>query len=212
MSHQSYPNRQSHRYKGFDYASAGAYFVTFCVRYGNCWLGEIIDGEMILSDAGRAVEACWYQLPERYPTIGLDEFRIMPNHAHLVIWLQEAVGGPLAAPDPANISKAVGGPLAAPGLNPGDTTGAASSPPTVNMNPRLDQVMRTYKSLSAIAVNACLRRRGQLWQRDYWDRIIRDEVELENVRHYIRTNPTRWVDDQLHPDAPPNKFNRWENT
>ena len=76
--------------------------------------------------------------------------------------------------------------------------------------PTLGQIMRTFKSLSAIEANQSLGRSGKFWQRDYWDRIVRDETELENFRHYIRTNPVRWDKDQLHPNAPLNKFNRWE--
>ena len=70
--------------------------------------------------------------------------------------------------------------------------------------------MRAFKSITAIEFNRCLNRSGQLWQRNYWDRIVRDEIELENFRNYIRTNPARWDKDQLHPNAPPNQFNRWE--
>ena len=134
---------------------------------------------MVLNNAGNIVQKCWDELVTRFPTIALDEFQVMPNHVHLLLWL-------LANPE---YLKALG---------------AASSAPT------LGEVMRAFKSITAIEINRCLNRSGQLWQRNYWDRIVRDEIELENFRNYIRTNPARWDKDQLHPNAPPNQFNRWE--
>jgi len=207
------PNRQSHRYRDYDYTNAGAYFVTICVRYGKYLLGHVEDGRMVLNPAGQAVLTCWNELPERFPTIALDEFQVMPNHAHGVVWLQ---ANPSVAAD--HVTDTVGALLAAP-VGVSDTTGAASSAPTdseteanVILKPTLGQVMRTWKSKSAIAVNAALHRSGSLWLRNYWDRIIRDEQELANIRNYIRTNPQRWQEDQLHPDAPPNKWKQqWDD-
>ncbi len=190
------PQRKSLRYKGYDYASVGAYFVTVCVRYGRCLLGEVCDGEMIPNEAGRMVETCWHELANRFPTLALDEFQVMPNHVHGIVWLRPPVGAQQSAPvvDPA---------------------GAASGAPTdvhdptgnglIN-SPTLGQVMRSFKSKSALAANQTLQRSGHFWLRNYWDRIIRDDRELDDIRAYIRTNPQRWQDDQLHPDAPPNQW------
>jgi len=47
-----------------------------------------------------------------------------------------------------------------------------------------------------------------LWQRNYWEHIVRSEADLDRIREYIENNPARWEEDQLHPDAPPNPFNR----
>ncbi len=238
------PNRQSHRYREYDYTSAGAYFVTICVRYGHCLLGDVRDGQMVLNSAGEAVLTCWNELLERFPTIGLDEFQVMPNHAHGVVWLQvdpvDTVGALLAAPSgvldaPGAASNAPTDPTAEAGTassaptdptaeagtassaatDPTAEAGAASSAPTeknnVVLRPTLGQVMRTLKSKSAIAVNDLLGRSGPFWLRDYWDRIVRNDEELANIRNYIRTNPQRWREDQLHPEAPPNKWNQWDN-
>lgn len=189
------PQRKSLRYKGYDYATAGAYFVTICVQQGRSLLGTVHEGVLIPSEAGMAVIPCWHTLPERFPSITLDEFCVMPNHVHGIVWLQNAVPALLAAPVD-------------------DIKGAASSAPTntedalTQERPTLGQVMRTFKSKSAIAANGVLHRSGRFWLRNYWDRIIRDDRELENIRNYIRTNPQRWHQDQLHPDAPPNKWNQ----
>jgi len=121
----------------------------------------------------------------------------MPNHVHLIVWLQ-------ANPERVNVEDAANSVPTVKDQSDIKQTGAASSAPT------LGKVMRAFKSLSAIEANRCLGQSGQLWQRNYWDRIVRNEIELENFRHYIRTNPARWEKDQLHPNAPPNQFNRWE--
>ena len=128
------PNRQSHRYQEYDYASAGAYFVTICVWHGHCLLGDVRDGQMVLNSAGEAVLTCWNELLERFPTIGLDEFQVMPNHAHGVVWLQvdpigptDTVGMLLAAP--AGVLVAPGAASSAP-TNSMTDAGAASSAPT----------------------------------------------------------------------------------
>jgi len=176
---QSLPNRQSHRYPGFDYSSAGAYFVTFCIHGRHCLLGEVVNDEMVLNDAGRMVEGHWYALPQRFPAIALDEFRVMPNHVHLILWLQAAVADAPAAPAPTL----------------GDVIGAFKS-------------LTTNGYIAGVNSLGWPRFAGKLWQRDYWDRIVRNEQELATFRDYIRTNPVRWRADQLHPDAPPNQFNR----
>lgn len=174
------PNRQSHRHPGFDYSSAGAYFVTFCVQSGRCLLGEVLNHEMVLNDAGRMVETHWYGLAQRFPSIALDEFRVMPNHVHLLLWLQLAA---LSAP--------------------------------VTSAPTLGSVIGAFKSLTTngyidgVKKQGWPRFEGKLWQRDYWDRIVRNDQELSTFRDYIRANPARWQEDQLHPAAPPNQFNRW---
>ena len=78
-------HRRSLRLKDYDYSRAGAYFVTICTHGRECLFGEIMDGEMRLNDAGQAAQADWVRLPERFQSIELDEFVIMPNHLHGVI-------------------------------------------------------------------------------------------------------------------------------
>ena len=78
-------NRKSIRLKDYDYSHPGSYFVTVLVRNRECLLGEVIKGEMKLSEMGKIVENVWNELPTRYPCVGLDEFVIMPNHIHGII-------------------------------------------------------------------------------------------------------------------------------
>jgi len=89
---------------GYDYTKAGAYFVTVCVEGHTCLLGDIMDAEMRLNDAGCMVKAAWDELPDHYPGVETDAFVVMPNHIHAIIVLAPvpplAVGaGPRACPN-----------------------------------------------------------------------------------------------------------------
>ena len=83
------------RLQGYDYSSSGAYFVTICVQNRACLFGQVKDNEMHLNNAGRMVQRAWEQLPQRFPTLGLDEYVVMPNHFHAIVVLAEA---PAVAP------------------------------------------------------------------------------------------------------------------
>ncbi len=96
-------NRRSIRLRGYDYAQAGAYFVTICTQNRACLFGEIINGKIELNDAGYMVESVWRELPLKYSGIGIDEFIIMPNYIHGIIILSAPVtvgAGPRACPGP----------------------------------------------------------------------------------------------------------------
>ena len=179
-------HRHSIRLKGYDYSQAGYYFVTICTRNRESMFGDIMDGKMDLNDAGRMAEAAWDDLLKRFPNIELDTFGVMPNHIHGIIII---VGAGLALPK----------------------QGAASSAPTKDISPRLGDVVRAFKSVSAINVNRFLSRLGvPLWQRNYYDHIIRNEESLNRVREYIETNPLRWELDRENPHRKgEDEFDRW---
>ena len=181
-------HRRSIRLLQYDYSAAGAYFVTICVQGRECLFGRIENGEMRLNEAGEIVKAVWRCLPERFAPVEMDECIIMPNHFHGIICI---VGAPLAAP---RFAGAKGMELAK-NRDLVNKQGAASSAPT------LGSIMRVFKSISAIAVNRLLERHWQpLWQRNYYERVIRDEKELTDIREYILHNPMQWADDENNPD------------
>ena len=171
-------HRRSIRLKGYDYSQAGAYFVTICINYGQCRLGEVRDGIMYPSSAGIMVAACWFALLERFPNIDLDVFTLMPNHVHGIIVIMET------------------------GLN-------AKNHPIL-----LGNMVGAFKSISTNEYIDGVHELGwepfhkRLWQRDFYDRIIRNERELEAIRAYIINNPANWVEDKLHPNAAPNAFKK----
>ena len=155
-------HRRSIRLKGYDYAQAGLYFITICVQNRECMFGEIIDGKMILNDAGKMIENEWINLKKRYENIELHEFITMPNHFHGIL---EIVVG--AAP------------------TVGDMMGAFKSISTV-------EYIRGVKNLNWQPFN------GKLWQRDYYEHIIRDERAYENISNYIVNNPAKWAADKFY--------------
>lgn len=171
-------HRRSIRLKGYDYSQAGAYFVTICVNFGQCRLGEVQDGVMVPSLAGAMVAECWEALPEQFPTIDLDVFSLMPNHFHGLVVIVET------------------------GL-------------TIKQKPLvLGNIIGAFKSISTNRYIQGVHEKGwepfykRFWQRDFYERIIRNERELEAIRAYIVNNPANWGKDKLHPDAAPNVFNK----
>jgi REP element-mobilizing transposase RayT len=183
-------HRRSIRLRGFDYSSAGAYFVTLCTQDRVCMLQHpILMG--IITDI-------WYALPKRFPTLSLDEFVIMPNHVQFLIWLQ--VGAALAA---AQLPEHPGA-----GASPAPTSLRPWKIPEctkTNDNPTLGGVVGALKSLvfktyyDWIQANG-LARLAKFWQRNYYEHIVRNESELRRIQLYIQLNPFRWDEDRDNPN------------
>ena len=195
------PRRNSMRYAGFDYTSAGAYFVTICTRHGECLFGDIVNQEMVFNVVGEVANRCWWAISEHYPQVLLDEAVIMPNHGHGIIWiindlehLAEARSG-MACHAATSFSQATNEPVIREFGKP--IAGALST------------IIGSYKSAVSKEVNdRKLQPSRMRWQSKFWDHIIRNDDDLERCRSYIRANPARWDKDQLHPAAPPNPFNK----
>ena len=205
-------DRRSLRMNGYDYAQAGAYFITICTQDRACLLGDVANEEIRLSDAGRTVQEAWQALLGRFSGMELDAFVIMPNHVHGIIVIPGR-GESCIRPDDSRqpdsgdhkdrpygtghahgIVSLIGpGSVVGAGLALPEEKGAASSAPT------LGDVARAFKSISAIRVNRLLTRSGSLWQRNYYERVIRNKRELDKIREYITTNPLKWPLDRENP-------------
>ena len=189
MSSHLAPARRSIRLRLYDYSQMGGYFFTICVTGHKSILGCVFGGEMQCNRAGRAVWTAWRELPLRFPSITLDSFVVMPNHVHGILLLCPAVKNTgRASPAPTNAlintygrcdSVSRGAPLA----------------------PALDEIVGAFKSLSAAAINRALNRTGSVWQRNYYDHIIRAGKDLDAIRLYIAQNPTQWKNDHENPLA-----------
>ncbi len=172
------------RLDGYDYASAGAYVVTICTQRRICLFGEIVAGEMQLSEMGQIATACWEQLPQHYTGLDLDAWVVMPNHVHGIIVIDGGNSG--------LFDKDGGSPPVGEGLRP-----------SLAMHISLPEVVRAFKSFSARRINEGRGTTGaKVWQRSYYDHIVRNEASLWKFRQYIENNPLQWEMDQLHPGNP----------
>ena len=194
-------HRRSIRLKGYDYSQAGMYFVTICCQDKICRFGKIENEAMVLNDFGKIAYDEWVKLQERYPNVLLDIFQIMPNHIHGIIVLND-VGATLAVAlnDDAVAQNKGAGASPAPTnvLNDvANDNGAGASPA-----PTVGNIVGGYKSL---VVNRCLEicksqndYMGKLWQRNYWEHIIRNEHSYQHIADYIFNNPINWDNDTLY--------------
>lgn len=161
---------KSSRLPGWDYSSAGYYFVTICAYMREPLFGNIFDKAIILSEYGKIVQEEWIKSVEIRKEIELDEFIIMPNHIHGIIIINN---------------------------NHVETNGRSSLQPS--MQPKsISSFIAGFKSSATKRINIARNMRGNpVWQRNYYERIIRHEKELNNIRKYIETNPLNWDKDEL---------------
>ncbi len=150
--------------------------MTVCTRDRLPLFGEIRDGVMHLTEAGRIVEMKWHQTAASRPHVRLDAFVVMPDHFHGIVWIMED------------------------GSHGAGSGGAARCAPTPNSHRRveaasLSAIMRAFKSAVTCLLNAHRSTPGHaLWQRGFYEHVVRDTRGLGNIRRYIADNPARWAD------------------
>ena len=175
-------HRRSIRLKGRDYSQPGAYFVTICTRDRACLFGDVVNGEMRLNGSGETARRCWEDIPDHFPLVELDAFVIMPNHVHGIIVVPgrgEKSFAPTYAPTTTT-----------------PTTAIAQSPSRT-----IGSIVRGFK----IGVTKWFRANTDLhsvWQRGYYEHIVRTEGELMAIREYVLGNPARWNEDENNPACP----------
>ncbi len=164
--------RKRLRVREYDYSQVGAYFVTICTKNREHLFGEIIEGAMYSSPLGNLVQQCWNDLTKHYPNIDLDTFVIMPNHVHGIIFiLNSTVGAIHESPLPTNILE--------------------------RRRMLLPRIIGRFKMHSAKRINQLRQTPGDaVWQRNYFEHIIRDERSRNKIREYVMTNPERWQYDK----------------
>jgi REP element-mobilizing transposase RayT len=178
-------HRRSIRYDGYDYTLPGAYFVTLLCYGRQCLFGEIRENSIDLSQIGILVSRFWLRIPNHFELASLDEFILMPNHIHGIIWIHEADGKGKAF---AKFNLDLDEPTSANAL-PLRQVGSKSG--------SLSSIIQNFKSVSTRIVNKQFFKPGnKIWQRNYFERIIRNERELNAIRQYIRDNPLNWETDK----------------
>ncbi|RXK88530.1 hypothetical protein EST62_02500 [Chlorobaculum sp. 24CR] len=216
MIHVNYDHQKHHRHSirlaEYDYSKGGAYFVTICTRNGDLILSKPpkpihpvgvalaathshesprnsepdSTDSFKLTPIGEIVERNWRTLPDRFPMVSLDEYVIMPNHLHGIVVINER--------DQSNFCGA------------GERVGARPTPtvPRTAAIPTLGMIVGAFKSMSIHDVLAHIEENGldmigKIWQRNYFERVIRNERDLDNIRTYIRNNPRNWERDDENP-------------
>jgi len=176
-------HRHSIRLQGYDYSQPGVYFVTICVHDRECLFGEIVDGVMVRNDFGRMVMEEWTRSAELRSEIELGEFVVMPNHFHGIVVISGNTDNGIQREG---------------GQCRGDRPVAPTMP---GPQPKsLGAMMAGFKSAVTKRINEIRNTPGvPVWQRNYYEHVIRDEADYSRIAEYISTNPQRWIEDTLHP-------------
>ncbi|HCE57648.1 MAG TPA: hypothetical protein DER09_07495 [Prolixibacteraceae bacterium] len=209
------PVRHSLRLKNYDYSQPGFYFLTLCVQDRLNLFGNFFETDLELNDAGKMVERWFFEMQNKYPGIRCHEMVVMPNHFHCIVEIlpdfnttgKNATGTDAHATDTdAAVTDAhVGAPLRGrPDIAPApESTKNAYGPDNKKYNATIGDMMDWFKTMTTneyirgVKNHGWQRFNGKLWQRNYWEHIIRDEAELARIANYIITNPDNWDKDQL---------------
>jgi putative transposase len=189
--------RRAIRLRDYDYKQAGAYFVTICTQQRACLFGVMRDGKMWLNDAGRMIEQWWFELNRKFPMVEADEFVIMPNHFHGVVVITDiSVGADLrVGPVPEN-------------RHPAEQGAHAGAPLQTII--QWFKTMTTNEYIRGVKTASWPSFNGRLWQRNYYEHVIRDDKSLNRIRQYILDNPSHWPFDRENPEATnPEADNAW---
>ena len=202
-------HRRSIRLKGYDYSKPGMYYVTIVTHNHKCFFGKIENGKMILNEYGEIAQQCWTEITRRFPNIEIDEYIIMPDHIHAIIKITNPPVGTTLAVVPDKTDGAVVPNKTDGAVVPDKTDGAVVPDKIINnfgtytdtnitdtKPPSLGDIVGAYKS---IVSNKCLlvfkqknQYMGKLWQRNYYEHIIKNNTRLSRIRKYIINNPANW--------------------
>lgn len=192
-------HRLSRRLHGYDYRGAGAYFLTICAFQRECLFGEVVEGEVRLTRYGEIVREEWGKTPMLRPDVDLDAFVVMPNHFHAVIFILNHDDAHDIRPA-TEYESPVGAHRRAPETSNGGIGGAHIGAPLRRKSGSLGSIVAGFKSAATKRINDLRVNPGcPVWQRNFYDRVIRSEKEMANIRRYIVDNPAKWDLDENNP-------------
>jgi putative transposase len=195
-------HRRSIRLKGYNYSQAGGYFITLCCYDRQCLFGHVQNGEMTLNQFGKIAHDEWIISAQIRTEIKLHQFVVMPNHIHGIIEIKNGAGG---RGDRPVAQKSMGGGVLSMGdvvLLEGDQPVAPTGVRPTGPCPKSIGVMIAgYKSSVTAQINTLRNSPGlHVWQRNFYDNIIRDDESWQNIKNYIVNNPAKWLDDRFYND------------
>ena len=173
-------NRKLNRWPGFDYSQSGLYFITVCTHKRTKWFGDVNDGKMILNGYGKIADNLWHEIPNHYSGVIIDVRQIMPNHMHGIIQIvgTDTVVGTEHCSVPTDVDA-------------GRINGRYGL---------ISKIMKSYKEMVVKTIHKQLGNFEFSWQRSFYDRVIRNNDELNRIREYIVNNPAKWEFDRNNPE------------
>jgi putative transposase len=175
-----HPGRRPIRLQHYDYSAPGSYFVTICAHEKRCIFSQVLGAGTELSSLGRIPQECWFAIPMHFPQASLHAFVIMPNHLHGIIQIgcqaEAQHAGPLRETRLAEARQRV---------RPGS----------------LSAIVRSFKAAATRQAREKLGCRAEIWQRNYFERVVRDGQEFADASAYIAENPMRWQWDRENPEG-----------
>jgi putative transposase len=176
MSNRNLPVRRTVRLAGYNYAAAGGYFITLVTHERQCLFGEIVDAEVRLNELGEIVQEEWLRSADIRPGILLEAFVVMPNHVHGVVIFSRDDSA-----------------------NDGNSRGKRQ----FRRDPRsVSSLVAGFKAATTTRINMLRQTPGQLvWQRNFYEHVIRNDADLERIREYIAGNPAKWQEDSENPQV-----------
>ena len=163
------PERKPQRFNEFDYNTPAWYYLTMCTDDKKHLFGKVVNGSMLLNDFGKIVDNCWNEIPKHFANVQLDYYVIMPNHIHGIII-----------------------------LDVGDANCASRKSDEDRTKMKLPIVIQQFKRQCTQLIKTRYNYSGKIWQRSFYERIIRNEKELYQIRKYIDQNALKWeLDDHI---------------
>ena len=188
MQQDNRHHRRSIRLPAFDYAGPGAYFVTLVTEYRACIFGTITNDSMALSPQGIIADACWRAIPEHFAHVELGGYVVMPNHIHGIILLSERE---TAKPSHVGATHWVA-----------PTSGERlPTRPTGPARGSLGAILGAYKMAVTRQIVAQFGGVSRIWQRNYYEHVIRDDEDWNRIQRYIAENVANWSRDEENAGA-----------
>lgn len=185
--------RKQLRLKGYDYSQCGSYYITICTQNRSCLFGDVRYGEIVLNDYGKIVQNEWCKTGEIRENIFVEDFIVMPNHIHGIIRVDD---------------DATKGHMQCGNRGDGDVkNGHMQCAPTGNsfggsVSNSISTIVKLFKSTTTRQIKQIRNAsKSSIWQRGFYDHIIRDEDDLNRIREYIFTNPAKWEEDKYYNNS-----------
>ena len=200
MTMTKIPKRKQIRLKHYDYSLPGWYYITICTQNRECLFGDIVDDKMVLNNVGTIAKNEWLKTSKLRKNVRLDVYRIMPNHLHGIVVITNKIPhrrGLLYKPESTGVCN-----TQSTGVCNTQSTGVCNTPlPPRGPSNDLGAIIRGFKSTTTKQIRQITNNsKIKIWQRNFYEHIIRTENDLNKIRKYIESNPKMWGRDRNNPN------------